>query len=173
MSALTDRVDALHIRTTSDLAKLTDALRSEAALTGCPISKAQYKTEIQYLTPSDQDQLSNQLLQTRLASYRYTASGPQGRRHLGFIIDDDPHSPAVDPERDMVDLYGYLSMAVATIQNQQRQIDQLQQQIKALREALMPYVELDKDYISSGNVTLIRNYDRAKQAIAQSESHTN
>ncbi len=101
---------------------------------GCPISKAQYKTEIQYLTPSDQDQLSNQLLQTRLASYRYTASGPQGRRHLGFIIDDDPHSPAVDPERDMVDLYGYLSMAVATIQNQQRQIDQLQQQIKALQQ---------------------------------------
>jgi hypothetical protein len=32
----------------------------------------------------------------------------------------------------MVDLYGYLSMAVATLQTQQAQIDALQQQVQQL-----------------------------------------
>jgi hypothetical protein len=70
----------------------------------------------------------------KLATYRYTAQGPQGARHLGFIIDDDPQSPAVDAQRDMVDLYGYLSMAVATLQQQQAEIRTLKAEVQALKQ---------------------------------------
>ncbi len=99
---------------------------------GCPISKAKYKSDIHYLQQSEAKRLADRLLATRLATYRYTAQGPEGARHLGFIIDDDPTSPAVDARRDMVDLYGYLSMAVATLQQQQAEIGQLKAEVKRL-----------------------------------------
>jgi hypothetical protein len=99
---------------------------------GCPISKAAYKQAVQYVDAQQAQQLAERLLALKLATYQYKAQGPQGRRHLGFIIDDDPNSPAVDAQRDMVDLYGYLSMAVATLQTQQAQIDQLQAQVQTL-----------------------------------------
>ncbi len=100
---------------------------------GCPISRAKYKTDIHYLDGQAEQQLSQRLLATKLATYRYTAAGPQGKRQLGFIIDDDPQSPAVDAQRDMVDLYGYLSMTVATLQTQQQQIDSLKAEVQSLR----------------------------------------
>lgn len=100
---------------------------------GCPISKAKYKSDIRYVQADEAAALAERLLATRLATYRYTAQGPQGARHLGFIIDDDPRSPAVDAQRDMVDLYGYLSMAVATLQQQQAEIRALKAEVKALK----------------------------------------
>lgn len=100
---------------------------------GCPISKAKYKNDIQYVQQAEARELADRLLATRLATYRYTAQGPQAPRHLGFIIDNDPDSPAVDAQRDMVDLYGYLSMAVATLQQQQGEIESLKAQVRQLR----------------------------------------
>lgn len=105
---------------------------------GCPISKAAYKQGIQYVDRKEAKDLADRLLAMKLATYQYKAQGPQGKRHLGFIIDDDPQSPAVDGQRDMVDLYGYLSMAVATLQTQQKQIDQLQSQVRALSSTCAP-----------------------------------
>jgi hypothetical protein len=52
----------------------------------------------------------------RLATWRYKQDPSKER--LGFIIDDNERSVAVDGRRDMVDLYGYTSLAVAAIQNQ-------------------------------------------------------
>ncbi len=100
---------------------------------GCPISRAAFKTGIEFVDAAGRAALAERLLATRLATYRYKAQGPQGRRHLGFLIDDDPQSPAVDASRDMVDLYGYLSMAVATLQTQQQTIEALQAESAALR----------------------------------------
>ncbi len=100
---------------------------------GCPKSRAALKSDIRYVDGDQLRALSDRLLRQQLATYRYTAKGPQSRRHLGFIIDDDPSSPAVDPERDMVDLYGYLSMAVATLKTQQQQIEALKAEVAALR----------------------------------------
>ena len=102
---------------------------------GCPISKAKYKSDIRYVDQAQAEGLAKQLLAMKLATYKYTAQGPQAQTRLGFIIDDDPHSVAVDQGRDMVDMYGYLSMAVATLQSQQKQIDSLQTQIKAFKGA--------------------------------------
>jgi hypothetical protein len=71
----------------------------------------------------------------KLARYRYTAQGPNAPRRLGFLIDDQESSPAVDAERDMVDLYGYLSMAVASLQVQAREIEALKAEVAQLRRA--------------------------------------
>ena len=110
---------------------------------GCPISRVAFKTAIDYVDQAEANELAQRLLAVKLATYQYKAQGPNGRRHLGFLIDDDPSSPAVDSNRDMVDLYGYLSIAVATVQQQQRQLDALaaqaakqQAELDALRATL-------------------------------------
>jgi uncharacterized small protein (DUF1192 family) len=68
-----------------------------------------------------------------LASYRYkdaAGAGPQ----LGFIIEDV--EPSVAVSGDHVNMYGYLSMAVAAIQEQQAQIAALQGELEQLRAQL-------------------------------------
>ena len=70
----------------------------------------------------------------RLATWRYVAA-PE-REHLGVIIDDIEPSPAVDSQRDQVDLYGYVSMTVATLQAQAAEIAELRRQIEAMQERL-------------------------------------
>lgn len=102
---------------------------------GCPISKAKYKRDIRYVQADEARELAARLLAIKLATYKYTAQGPQAPTRLGFIIDDDPNSPAVDPERDMVDLYGYLSMAVATLQQQGKEIETLRREVATLKAA--------------------------------------
>ena len=106
---------------------------SDPTLQGCPKSRAALKRDIHYVDDAERASLAASLLATRLATYRYRAAGAEGRRHLGFMIDDQPHSDAVDAKRDMVDLYGYLSLSVATLQEQQRQIEALRAEVEQLR----------------------------------------
>jgi hypothetical protein len=82
--------------------------------------------------------LRDALLSVKLASFKYKLGDPSG--HLGFIIEDMPDgSPAVLGSRQRVDLYGYLSMAVAAIQQQQRQIDLLERRLeRAEHDACKP-----------------------------------
>ena len=103
---------------------------------GCPISRRAFKTDIRYLDTADAAKLNAELLATKLATYKYRDAGPQAPQQLGFIIDDQPESPAVDARRDMVDLYGYLSMSVAAIQTQQRQLTEQARRIEQLESAL-------------------------------------
>ena len=53
--------------------------------------------------------------------------------HYGFLIDDVAPSASVLPSGERVDLYAYTSMAVATIQEQQAQIDALRAEVDALK----------------------------------------
>lgn len=70
----------------------------------------------------------------KLATYKYKVG--DSSQHLGFIIEDMPNgSPAVLASRQRVDLYGYLSMAVAAIQRQQRQIDLLERRLERAEHA--------------------------------------
>jgi hypothetical protein len=108
---------------------------SDPKAIGCPKSQRAVKSAVRYLTPVDVERVRQQLLATKLATYRYTESGPQGPRHLGFIIDDQPQSPAVAANGERVDLYGYLSMAVATLQVQAKQIERLEQEVARLQES--------------------------------------
>ncbi len=106
---------------------------SDPKSVGCPKSLAKLKSDVHYVDATERQSLAAELLDTRLATYRYTAAGPQAPRHLGFIIDDRPNGTAVDAQRDMVDLYGYLSLSVATLQEQQKQIEQLRQEVQELK----------------------------------------
>jgi hypothetical protein len=107
--------------------------KADPKLQGCPISRARFKTAIEYVPDAEAQALATELLQMRLATYRYKAAGDGAPRHLGFLIDEQrTGSPLVDAERDMVDLYGYLSMSVATLQVQQRRIEALEREVQAL-----------------------------------------
>jgi len=61
----------------------------------------------------------------KLATYEYRDPALAGKRHLGFIIEDVPGSPAVERDGNMVDLYGYASMSVAAVQAQGEEIAKL------------------------------------------------
>lgn len=99
----------------------------------CPISERRAKRDISYLTPDDVQRLHDELMRLRLATYQYRSEGPSAPRRLGFVIDDVGQSPAVAPGGSMVDVYAYASMAVAAIQAQSREIDELRHQVEALR----------------------------------------
>lgn len=106
---------------------------------GCPISRRRFKRDITYVAADERALLSQMLLETPLATWRYK-NGDE-RRRLGFILEDviledvEPN-PSVDAARDRVDLYGYTTMAVAALQEQAQQIAQLQVEIEALRVEL-------------------------------------
>jgi hypothetical protein len=100
---------------------------------GCPISRSRFKEDIAYLSDQQLQDYAAQLMTMPLASYRYkhaSGAGPQ----LGFIIDDIEPSVAVSGDR--VNMYGYLSMAVAAIQVQQKEIASLQRELERLRAQL-------------------------------------
>jgi hypothetical protein len=100
----------------------------------CPISRAEYKTQIEYLGAGERARLARDLQTIPLVRYRYKDA--PDRAHLGFIIEDVEPSPSVDSSHDRVDLYGYTSMAVAAIQEQQKQLDELRHEMAALRSEL-------------------------------------
>ena len=79
-------------------------------------------------------------LRLRLATYHYKpeVSDPS-RAHLGFIIEDTPPAtPAVDAQREHVDLYGYMSMLVATLQVQEKEIADLRRELAQARRGSRP-----------------------------------
>lgn len=97
----------------------------------CPVSTARAKQDIAYLDDAQRETLRAQVLAVKLASYRYKEGGDT--THLGFIIEDmPPGSPATLSSRDRVDLYGYASMTVAAIQQQQKELDALKAQVALL-----------------------------------------
>ncbi len=100
----------------------------------CPVSTARMKKEIHYLSDAELKDLSEQTDSLRLTTYRYTEGDPQ--QHLGFIIEDAPASPAVIQGRDRIDLYGYTSMTVATLQVQQKEIAALRAEVESLRREI-------------------------------------
>lgn len=101
---------------------------------GCPISLRRYKTDVAYLNAAERETLRQAVLSTRLARWRYKTAEPGSETRLGFLIDDQPGgSPAVLPDGQRVDLYGYTSMAVAALQAQQEEIAVLRAEIAALR----------------------------------------
>ncbi len=111
---------------------------------GCPISRARFKQDIRYLTEAQKEQIHEEIAALRLATYRYKAGGADGPPRLGFLIDDIEERAdgmlgrsAINAERDQVDLYGYVSMAVAALQAQGRQIELLQSEINKLQAALV------------------------------------
>lgn len=100
------------------------------------VSRRELKKDIDYVTDEEREALAQEALSIPLATYRYKVQPDDAKKHLGFIIDDQPESsPAVQADRMHVDEYGYTSMLLATVQEQQRQIDALNKKVEALEHA--------------------------------------
>jgi hypothetical protein len=98
------------------------------------VSKRAFKTDIEYVSNEEREDLAKEMLAIPLATYRYKTEASGDKRHLGFIIDDQPQtSPAVAGDQTHVDQYGYTSMLLATVQEQQKQIDALRKEVDALK----------------------------------------
>jgi len=119
-----DACDALYICATSD---------PKTQPGGCPISRQKYKTDIHYLDEAGLQKYAGELTKVKLATYKYKTGGPT---RLGFIIEDHEPSVSIDSEHDMVDLYGYTSMAVAALKLQENKLVALQQQVSELSAQL-------------------------------------
>jgi hypothetical protein len=100
---------------------------------GCPISRREFKRDVTYLDAARVDAIASELVRVPLATWNYTQEPATAPPHLGFILEDVEPSPGVDSARDRVDLYGALSMAVAGLQSQQRQIDALRARVGELK----------------------------------------
>jgi hypothetical protein len=103
---------------------------------GCPISRENFKRDIEYLSSVDLERYHDELLSLPLATYRYRDGGPTARKHLGFMIDGHESLICVEAERDMVDVYSYASMAVASLKVQARQIEELQRKVDRLQRKI-------------------------------------
>jgi hypothetical protein len=104
---------------------------------GCPISRRSYKQDIRYLADGELARYEAALLHMKLATWRYKHDPARAR--LGFIIDDVEGAEgavAVEGSGERVDLYGYTSLAVATLQRQAKQIASLQRELATLRRQL-------------------------------------
>ncbi|OIP41343.1 MAG: hypothetical protein AUK47_06445 [Deltaproteobacteria bacterium CG2_30_63_29] len=98
---------------------------------GCPKSRREFKEEIHYLGPEDRARFAEEINSVRLATYRYK-DAPE-RTQLGFIIEDQEPSLAIDSDRDMINLYGYTSMVVAALQTQSAEMDAMRRELEELR----------------------------------------
>lgn len=103
---------------------------------GCPISRRDAKRDIRYLDAADRGAVASSALDLKLATWSYKTDPAGAPPHLGFIIDDQPTSYAVAADGGHVDLYGYTSLAIATIQEQQRRLDAQDAKIAALEARL-------------------------------------
>jgi hypothetical protein len=101
---------------------------------GCPISSRKFKENIGYLGASDLQQLHEEAMRLKLATYQYkNMYGNPYETHLGFIIEDNPQSLAVDRGHDRIDMYGYLSMLTASMQVQEQEIRELRRELAACK----------------------------------------
>jgi endosialidase-like protein len=101
--------------------------------TPCPLSRRVFKRDIENLDEAGLQRVYDDLRNLRLTTYAYKADPQQAKRHLGFIIDDTKTPYPINADGNTVDLYGYLSMAVAAIQVQSREIEELRAELAKLR----------------------------------------
>jgi hypothetical protein len=102
---------------------------------GCPVSRRVFKRDIERLDQDDLARIYDELRNIQLSTYHYKTDASGTPRHLGFIIDDTKTPYPINADGMSVDLYGYMSMSVAAIQIQSREIEALRAEVAALRKA--------------------------------------
>jgi hypothetical protein len=88
------------------------------------------KSEIRYLAPTDRAVIAQEILDVKLADYRYRDAPTHGP-HLGYILEDQPDASFSGDGR--VDIYAYISAVVALGQQQQQQIVALREEVSKLQ----------------------------------------
>lgn len=99
----------------------------------CPISRAKFKREIEYVDADELRRLHDELRQIRLATYRYREGDDAVATKLGLILEDGPPGPWIDEARGRVDMYAYTSLAIAALQVQAEELAALRREVEALR----------------------------------------
>jgi len=94
-----------------------------------------YKRDIEQLDDNALKNIYAELRQIQLTTYQYKTDPASSPRRLGFIIDDTKTAYPINADGESVNLYGYMSMAVAAIQVQSREIAALRAEVKQLTEA--------------------------------------
>jgi len=92
-----------------------------------------YKRDIQQLDGDAVRRIYDELRAIQLTTYQYKSDPATSPRRLGFIIDDTKTPYPINPDGTSVDLYGYMSMAVAAIQVQSHEIEALRAEVARLR----------------------------------------
>ena len=92
-----------------------------------------YKRDIETLDDEALGRVYAELKQIQLTTYQYKNDPAATPRRLGFIIDDTKTSYPINADGASVNLYGYVSMAVAAIQIQSREIAALRAEVARLK----------------------------------------
>jgi hypothetical protein len=101
---------------------------------GGPASTIEVKKDVAYLDDAARARIAEETMGLKLATYKYKNAPEDSRQRLGFILEDSPNVPAADMTSKQVDLYAYTSMVVATVQQQQAEIDALKTEIARLKK---------------------------------------
>jgi len=99
------------------------------------VSRRSFKRDIEHLGQEDLARIYDELRKIQLSTYHYKTDPSGTPRHLGFIIDDTKTPYPINADGISVDLYGYMSMSVAAIQMQSREIAALRAEVADLRRA--------------------------------------
>src|SRR5450432_1549379 len=99
----------------------------------CPVSRRMYKRDIERLDDEALRRIYDELRKIQLTTYQYKNDPAASPPRLGFIIDDTKTPYPINPDGMSVNLYGYVSMAVAAIQTQSREIEALRAEVAQLR----------------------------------------
>jgi hypothetical protein len=100
---------------------------------GCPVSRREFKRDIHELDQAELEQIYSELRDIKLTTYHYKTDPALSPRRLGFIIDDTKSPYPANADGTSVNLYGYMSMAVAAIQSQSREIEALRAEVARLK----------------------------------------
>jgi hypothetical protein len=92
-----------------------------------------YKRDIEQLDGDALSRIYDELRKIQLTTYQYKTDPAASPRRLGFIIDDTKTPYPINADGTSVNLYGYVSMAVAAIQTQSREIEALRTEVAQMR----------------------------------------
>ena len=106
---------------------------SSRSFGGSRKSSAAFKEDIQYLTPSEIDDVASRFYDVPLARWRYV---DEHDTHVGVIVEDiDTNMQGVvTNDGKHIDLYDYASMIGATVQSQHLEIERLKETIRSVQK---------------------------------------
>jgi hypothetical protein len=112
-------------------APVGEAVTSSPEVSLRATSTRRSKRDVRYIDDMDAFALRDDLVGLRLATFQYVDEPRDAKVRLGFMVEDSPAVLAVDRSKEAVDLYSFVSMAVAAIQVQQAEIQQLHDELHA------------------------------------------
>lgn len=96
-------------------------------------SSKDVKKNINYLSTDDYKEILDKLKQVQVVSYKYDSEDDSVKKHIGVIAEDSPDEITSDDKKS-IRTSDYLAFLLAAIKQQQKEIEDLKQQIKELKD---------------------------------------